>query len=75
MNNERRKRIKKVITTLSECSSELESIKDDEDDARESMPENLQNSDRYEESENCSDVIGDAISDLDDIVNGLEEIT
>ena len=75
MNKERRKRIRKVIQGLSAFSSELESIKDEEDDARESTPENLQNSEKYEESERSSDIIGDAISELNEISDSLEEIT
>ena len=75
MNKERRQRIRKVIQGLSAFSSELESIKDEEDDARESTPENLQNSEKYEESERSSDIIGDAISELNEISDSLEEIT
>lgn len=75
MNKERRKRIREVIQDLSAVSSKLESIKDDEDDARAEIPENLQNSSNYEESERSSDIIGDAISELSEISDSLEEIT
>ena len=74
MNKERRKRIREVITELENCSSQLESIKGDEDNARDARPENLQTSDNYVHSENCSDTIDSAISDIQEVVNNLEEI-
>ena len=54
---------------------ELENIKDEEDDARENIPENLENSEMYEASENCSDTIEDAISDIEGAINSILEIT
>ena len=56
--------------SLRENSNKLEVIRDDEDDAR----EGIKNPDHYEESENCSDIIEDAISDLDDVITSLEKI-
>ena len=75
MNKESRKRISEVTVKLSSCSSELQSICDDEDYARNRMPENLANSERYEASENCSDVLEDSISDIDDVITSLQELT
>ena len=75
MNNERRKRIREAIHDLSIVSSKLESIKDDEDDARAEIPENLESGEIYIESEKSSDIIGDAISELNEITKSLEEIT
>lgn len=74
MNRERRKRISKVIATISGCADELDDIKYDEDYARESTPENLQGSDAYCTSEDCSDKIEDAISDLRQAASTLEDI-
>lgn len=74
MNNERRKRIREVITQLNGCSSSLESIRDDEDDSRDSTPENLQNGEVYCFSEECSGKLEDAISDIQGVVENLENI-
>lgn len=74
MNAKRRKKIKDVIKRLSDCKDDLESIKEDEDEARDNIPEPLQNGDAYCESEECSDKIGDAISDIKDVVDSLENI-
>jgi uncharacterized coiled-coil DUF342 family protein len=75
MNKKRREQIQKVIDKLSECSEELNSIRDDEDCYRDEMPENLQNSERYEQSEEYSDILDDAATSIDDVVTNLQEIT
>ena len=75
MNKERRQKIREVIKDISIISSRLDGIKDDEDDTRVDVPENLQSSEQYETSERCSDIMGDAISDLNQICEYLEEIT
>ena len=49
-------------------------IKEDEDEARDNIPEPLQNGDAYCESEECSDKIEDAISGIKDVVESLENI-
>ncbi len=74
MNDKRRKRIREVVARLESCSTDLESIKDEEDETRDNIPENLQNGDRYCESEECSDKIDDAISDIRSAIDGLGEI-
>ena len=74
MNKERRTRIRKVTKNLSACISELESIKDEEDYARSCMPENLEYSEAYEKSEECSDTMEDAITDIQGIADSLEKI-
>jgi prefoldin subunit 5 len=75
LNQSRRKRIREVITKLNDCSSNLETIKDEEDEAREGIPENLQTSELYSCSEESSDRIDEAISELQEAVDSLENIT
>lgn len=74
MNRERRKRIQQIITQLNTCSGDLSSVKDDEDYARDNTPENLQGGEAYCISEECSDKIDDALSDIQQAVSTLEEI-
>lgn len=74
MNRDRRKRISKVIATINGCADELDDIKFDEDYSRENTPENLQGSDAYCTSEDCSDKIEDAISDIRQAASTLEDI-
>ena len=47
MNKERKARIQEVITKINGCADDLDSIKFDEDYARENIPENLQGGDAY----------------------------
>lgn len=74
MNKARKKKIQNIITQLNNCSNNLEDIKLDEDYSRESIPENLQESETYRKSDESSDIIEDAISDIRSAVSSLEEI-
>lgn len=74
MNKDRRKRIQEIITQLNTCSDNLSSIKDEEDFTRDNIPENLQGGEAYCVSEECSDKIDDALSDIQQAVGTLEEI-
>jgi chromosome segregation ATPase len=74
MNNKRRQSIKAAIEQLESCAIDLESIKDEEDEYRNNMPENLQASDRYTASEECSDGIESAIDSINEAIEGLGNI-
>lgn len=74
MNQKRRKKIREVIVKLEACESDLTCIKDEEDDARDNMPESLQDSDRYIESEEYSDKIDESLSGIREAIDNLEEI-
>jgi hypothetical protein len=67
MNADRRRRINEAMNTISEVISDLEDIRDDEDEAYNGMPENLQNSERGENSQ-------DAIGALEAAIESLSEI-
>lgn len=87
MNAKRRKNIAfaiKDITLLSEKAesllNDLESIKSEEEECFENIPENLQDSERYtaaEEAvdnlENACDTLQEAIDNLVDVISSLEE--
>lgn len=53
MNAVRRKEISKIKELLESLMSDIESVKDDEESALENMPENLQESDRATEMQDC----------------------
>ena len=74
MNKERRKEILSVAEELQTCVGTLETIKDAEDEARENLPENFQSGDRYSESEECSDILSDAVDTLTEMIGNLENI-
>ena len=66
MNKQRRKELEKIQTKLSEAYTDLETIRDEEEEAYDNLPENIQDSERGE-------VMQDAISTLEDALNSIEE--
>lgn len=71
MNAIRRRQLEELSSRIEEIQRELWGVKYEEDDCRESMPENLQNSSRYEESEACSDNLEDAMQYIDDALDAI----
>ena len=65
MNNTRRKALKDVVSTLEELLEEINCLIDEEENYRDNMPENLQNSSRYEKAV-------DTCYSLEEIANNLE---
>jgi hypothetical protein len=81
MNNARRKQIKEVerdikyiIDKIQIIKTKLERVYDSEQDAFDSMPENLQYSRNGENSEMAIDSMSDAIDNLDDAIDNLSDI-
>ena len=66
MNKQRRKLIDKAITKLEEIQTELESVKDDEEEAYDNLPESLQFGDRGE-------AMSEALDNLESAISGIEE--
>ena len=66
MNKLRRKALGDIIDRLEEIMADLDALKEEEEDYRDNMPENLQGSERYERAE-------EAIYNMDDAMNNLEE--
>ena len=82
MNEPRRKNLRKVIKTLREMQNEtlcplnelLEDTAGEEEETRDSLPENLQGSERYEDSEKASEFMEDAISAMSDVMDDIESV-
>lgn len=72
MNKIRRKALQEIYDKLSDLLEELETIKDEEDESRENMPENLQGSERYEQSETASGNIDEAMEYLSSACDSIE---
>lgn len=75
MNKVRRTQIQRVSDSISNIIAEIETIRDEEDETRESMPENLVGSERYETSEVASDTLQETIDLLEESVERLSEIS
>lgn len=88
MNNERRKRITKIIEALGDyegmaanLQAEIQDLAGEERDAFDAMPESLQGSERgeainraAEELENCEQTCDELTSAIDTLRSALEEL-
>lgn len=72
MNMTRRKRIKSVIQTIQTCVDVIDRIRDEEDDAVNNLPENLQDSERYSAMEDAVAYLEEAEASLEEAVENLE---
>lgn len=72
MNKIRRKALQEIFDKLSALSDELESIKEEEDESRENMPESLQGSERYDQSETVSSNIDEAMEYINSACDSIE---
>lgn len=73
MNKFRRKALDALIERIGDIYSELEALADKERDYRDNMPENLQNSERYEAADNAVSSMEDALDNLDSAKSSIEE--
>lgn len=73
MNKRRRKDLRSVIEQLEGLKDYLESIMSEEEDYRDSIPENLQGSARYVKADDACSSLDDAICSLEDAVSSIEE--
>ena len=67
-----KRRLKDVCCILREVRDTVSSICEEEDEARDNMPENLTYSERYEKSEECSEAMEDAIESIGDAISSIE---
>lgn len=74
MNNKRRNRLNVAILELENASDIINEVYDEESDALNNMPENLESSDRYIKMEECVDYLEDAISMIDEATGALREV-
>lgn len=74
MNKERRERIRGIISTIKVVTEEVEKVKDDEEFAYDNMPENLQYSMRGEDSQEAIEALDNALDQLCEVIDSLEEV-
>lgn len=75
MNNTRRKNIQNVINKLENLKSDIEMIRDEEQDYIDNMPENLEGSMRHDMAEEAVDNLESAIDSLEEVIDSLSEAT
>ena len=82
MNKQRRKditdlveRVKAVTETLNDALGDIESIKGEEEEAFENMPEGLQESEAGQRAQESAEALSEAYGTLESLLDTLEEVT
>jgi hypothetical protein len=74
MNDEKRKRLGKIITTLNDSMSKLEKLKEDEQSALDNLPPGIQKSHQAADISDVIVTLDDIIIDLSDVIQRLDDI-
>lgn len=74
MNKARRKRIAEAAELLDQARGILEEVRDEEQEAHDSLPESLQNGERGEEMEAYIDALASAGDYADEAYNAISDI-
>ena len=74
MNKTRRQQLRKWLEDIENIKGELETICSDEQDYYDNIPENLQSSDRANDSEEAIEQMEEAVSSIEDAISVIEEI-
>lgn len=75
MNDARRKALRNIIEKLDDLMSDLECLKEEEEDYKDSMPENLQNPERYEKADEAISNLEEACDSLQSAIDYIDEAT
>lgn len=73
MNRQRRAALAKIYDAITAASDELAALQEEETEYRDNMPENLQGSERYEAADAAVDAMQEAIDQLSDVLDSIEE--
>lgn len=71
MNKQRRKDIDTIIQDLEEIRVQIQFVLEEEQEYLDNMPENLQNSERYETAQTAVSELEEADGSIDDIIEHL----
>lgn len=74
MNNSRRKELRVAIGLLCEAQRIVENVLDEEGDSLDNVPENLQESDRYEKISDCVDTLEDIFNGIGDTLDMIYDV-
>lgn len=75
MNATRRKALKKALQMIKDAKSITVSLRDEEQDYYDNMPESFQDGEKGEKAQNAIDELDGAVSSLDDVVCNIENAT
>ena len=74
MNKQRRIRLGKAFDLISEAEQILEEVKQEEDEARENLPDNFRDGDRGQQMQDAIDMIDEVIGYCQDAESVIEQI-
>lgn len=74
MNAERRKELARIIERLEHQLDAIETVKDEEEEAYDNLPEQLQESERGETMQENYEELDSIYDDLQDIIDRIQEI-
>lgn len=72
MNKVRRKQLDEVIAKIEEAKELLDVLREEEEEYRDNMPENLQGSEKYEMADEAIDNMSCAMDSLDEAISYIE---
>lgn len=74
MNRQRRKWLQDTIEAIENAKIELESIRDEEQECFDNLPEGIQYSERGDAMQENIDELDDEISNIEDVISNLNDI-
>ncbi len=74
MNNRRRRKLEEIESELIKLYDTLEELKDEEESAFESIPEDFEGTERYEAAEMAVVSLENAVSCLDEVLESIREV-
>lgn len=74
MNRNRRAEVHSLAARISECKDLLQNVIDEEQDYYDNIPENLQSSIRASDSEDCLNMMNEALEKLEEAIDDLEDV-
>lgn len=73
MNKQRRNQLAEFISKIEEAKETLEILKDEEEEYRDNIPENLMTSEKYERAETAVLNMEEAVQVLEDVIDQIQE--
>ncbi len=72
MNAARRKSLDAIFAMIEEAKSQLETLRDEEQETYDNLPESFQNGEKGEKAQTAIDAMESAISNIEDACNEIE---
>lgn len=74
MNKQRRKQLAEASALIAKAQSIIESVKDEEQEAHDNLPESIQYGEKGQQMEEYIDMLDEAYGQCDDLMSVIDEI-